>query len=121
MEALAAAAGRLGGLLGMGSAASRDRKLQEAALPDGERYFGLENFGNTCYANSVLQVGGHAVTCARSLPPFCLPHVHAFPDLTNPHRGYNGLGNCKGASLDYPRWPACINGSFSTCHRFISR
>ncbi len=42
VEALAAAAGRLGALLGMGPAASRDRKLQEAVLPDGERYFGLE-------------------------------------------------------------------------------
>ena len=36
----------------MGVGGSKEKLL--AALPDtGERYFGMENFGNTCYANSV--------------------------------------------------------------------
>lgn len=32
-------------------------KIEKALgdLPDDARYFGFENFGNTCYANSVLQ------------------------------------------------------------------
>jgi ubiquitin C-terminal hydrolase len=36
-----------------------EKAFNNADVPDGaksERYFGLENFGNTCYANSVLQV-----------------------------------------------------------------
>lgn len=42
----------------MGSVNSTGNKLEKALaadLPDHERYFGLENFGNTCYCNSVLQ------------------------------------------------------------------
>ena len=43
------------GTVAMLAVTSAARCLQ-ARLPESERYFGLENFGNTCYANSVLQV-----------------------------------------------------------------
>ena len=42
----------------MGQGISSGRGLEKAFppdLPDNERYFGLENYGNTCYCNSVLQ------------------------------------------------------------------
>jgi ubiquitin carboxyl-terminal hydrolase 12/46 len=38
----------------MGQGTSRPDKIIQD-LPEDERYFGFENFGNTCYCNSVLQ------------------------------------------------------------------
>ena len=40
--------------MGVGSS-KQTLALTSAKFPESERYYGLENFGNTCYANSVLQ------------------------------------------------------------------
>ena len=42
----------------MGAGGSKSQRLEKAlgaSFPEMEHYFGLENFGNTCYCNSVLQ------------------------------------------------------------------
>ncbi|CAL9233470.1 unnamed protein product [Arabidopsis halleri] len=40
----------------MGAAGSKLEKALGDQFPEGERYLGFENFGNTCYCNSVLQI-----------------------------------------------------------------
>ena len=58
--------------MGVGSSASKQRldKALGSQFPENERYFGLENFGNTCYANSVLQ----ALYFCKPLRMRCIEH-----------------------------------------------
>lgn len=74
----------------MGQGISSGRGLEKAFppdLPDNERYFGLENFGNTCYCNSVLQ----ALYFCEPFRKFVLEYERG--RKTTSGDGVNGSGN----------------------------
>ncbi|KAG6503570.1 hypothetical protein ZIOFF_035886 [Zingiber officinale] len=56
----------------MGATGSKLEKALGEQFPEGERYFGLENFGNTCYCNSVLQGDPDFALLSQALF-FCVP------------------------------------------------
>ncbi|KAL1923143.1 uncharacterized protein VTP21DRAFT_9519 [Calcarisporiella thermophila] len=91
----------------------------EALYDPNEKYFGLENFGNTCYCNSILQALYYCVPfrdCVENypspLPPPCYPA--ASPPLSStaappPPAATNGHMYLPASILSTPTIPA-VNG-----------
>ncbi|CAA2984815.1 ubiquitin carboxyl-terminal hydrolase 3 [Olea europaea subsp. europaea] len=71
----------------MGAAGSKLEKALGDQFPEGERYFGLENFGNTCYCNSVLQALYFCV-------PFREQLLEYYANVKNPADAEENLLTC---------------------------
>ncbi|KAG6394510.1 hypothetical protein SASPL_145098 [Salvia splendens] len=71
----------------MGAAGSKLEKALGDQFPEGERYFGLENFGNTCYCNSVLQALYFCV-------PFREQLIEYYSNYKNPAGAEENLLTC---------------------------
>jgi len=68
----------------MGATGSKSQRLEKAlgpSFPDTEHCFGLENFGNTCYCNSVLQALFHCMPMRERCLEHCANMNSADDDL----------------------------------------
>ncbi|KAI8096828.1 uncharacterized protein BX664DRAFT_324975 [Halteromyces radiatus] len=71
--------------MGIGTTAKPPNEVNQNE--EGERYFGLENFGNTCYCNSVLQALYYCKPFRECLTNF----PHAAPTILSSNSYHNGI------------------------------
>ncbi|KAF7089732.1 hypothetical protein CFC21_092622 [Triticum aestivum] len=71
----------------VGTGVSRLEKTLGDQFPEGEHYFGLENFGNTCYCNSVLQALYYCI-------PFREQLLEYYANYRNPGDAEENLLTC---------------------------
>lgn len=89
----------------MGATGSKLEKALGDQFPEGERYFGLENFGNTCYCNSVLQVSVFFFFYFFSRFIYFSPPFHLFLDDDDDEN----IGFCLVLIDLLVRYPVCSN------------
>ncbi|KAI9313923.1 hypothetical protein BX666DRAFT_2030078 [Dichotomocladium elegans] len=76
----------------MGLGQSGKPVVDNDSYDEGERYFGLENFGNTCYSNSVVQALYYCKPFRECVTNY--PHPSSFPIMT--------ASSCPSSTLQSP-------------------
>ncbi|KAI9025953.1 hypothetical protein CLU79DRAFT_813227 [Phycomyces nitens] len=77
----------------MGLGQSGKTAIENNSSDEGERYFGLENFGNTCYSNSVVQALYYCKPFRECVTNFPCPIIPPSTPLPTPGSPLNMTGN----------------------------
>lgn len=99
----------------MGLTGSKLEKALASHVPDHERYFGLENFGNTCYCNSVLQALYFCIPFRESL----LEYYTNAPKLSSSSSSFSSsssssLGGSSSSDVNEDNLLMCLGELFNS-------